>query len=72
MRGAILSLPDDQRLTIVMRYFGAMSVQEIAWAMKCPEGTIKSRLFYGLRRIRDLVAAGSALDSDSERIPNDR
>lgn len=68
MREAIFSLPDDQRLTIVMRYFGAMSVQEIAWAMKCPEGTIKSRLFYGLRRIRELVAPRS----DSERIPNDR
>ena len=65
MRQAVLSLPDDQRLTIVMRYFGAMSVQEIAWAMKCPEGTIKSRLFYGLRRIRELVAPGP--DSDSER-----
>ncbi len=52
MREAILSLPEGQRKAIVMRYFGAMSVQEIAAAMNCPEGTVKSRLFHGLRRIR--------------------
>ena len=52
MRKAILSLPENQRKAIVMRYFGAMSVQEIAAAMHCPEGTIKSRLFHGLRRVR--------------------
>ena len=62
LRMAILSLPDDQRLTIVMRYFGVMSIQEIAWAMKCPEGTIKSRIFHGLRRIRETVAARSGQD----------
>ena len=52
MREAILSLPESQKKAIVMRYFGAMSVQEIAAAMGCPEGTIKSRLFHGLRRLR--------------------
>ena len=52
LRVAILSLPEDQRKTIVMRYFGAMSVPEIAAAMDCPEGTVKSRVFHGLRRVR--------------------
>ena len=65
VRDAILTLPDDQRLAVVMRFFGAMSVQEIAWAMKCPEGTIKSRLFHGLRRIRERVISRS----DGEREP---
>jgi RNA polymerase sigma factor (sigma-70 family) len=52
VRAAIESLPDDQRLVIVMRYFGDMSLQDIAWAMKCPLGTVKSRLFHALGRIR--------------------
>ncbi len=68
LREAILSLPDDQRITLVMRYFGAMSVQEIAWAMKCPDGTTKSRLFHGLRRIREWVSA----QSTQERISDGR
>ena len=52
MREVILSLPEGQRKVIVMRYFGAMSVSEIAEAINCPEGTVKSRLFHGLRRVR--------------------
>ena len=55
IRAAIASLPDEQRLAVIMRYFGGMSVQDIAWAMQCPEGTIKSRLFHGLRSVRDAM-----------------
>jgi RNA polymerase sigma-70 factor, ECF subfamily len=55
VRATIEALPDEQRLTLVMRYFGDMSVKDIAWAMKCPEGTVKSRLFHGLKRIRESV-----------------
>jgi RNA polymerase sigma-70 factor (ECF subfamily) len=55
VRAAIQALPDDQRLPVVMHYFGQMGVSEIAWAMKCPVGTIKSRLFYGLRRVRQTL-----------------
>ena len=57
MREAIASLPDEQRLTLAMYYFGNMSLQDVAWAMKCPVGTVKSRLFNGLRRVRQKLAA---------------
>jgi len=65
VRTAIQSLPDDQRLVIVMRYFGDMSLQDIAWALKCPLGTVKSRLFYALRRIRQNFTP----DQEQERGP---
>ena len=65
VRTAIQSLPDDQRLVIVMRYFGDMSLQDIAWALKCPLGTVKSRLFYALRRIRQDFTP----DQEQERGP---
>jgi RNA polymerase sigma-70 factor (ECF subfamily) len=57
LRAAIQALPDEQRLAMVMHYFGDMSLQDIAWAMKCPVGTIKSRLFYALRRVRQTLTA---------------
>jgi RNA polymerase sigma-70 factor (ECF subfamily) len=57
LRAAIEALPDDQRLPVVMHYFGDMTVQDIAWAMKCPVGTVKSRLFYALRRVRGTLTA---------------
>jgi RNA polymerase sigma-70 factor (ECF subfamily) len=52
LRAAIEGLPDEQRLALVMYYFGDMSLQDIGWALKCPVGTVKSRLFYALRRVR--------------------
>lgn len=52
VRTAIQTLPEEQRLAVIMRYFGDMSLQDIAWALHVPEGTIKSRLFHALRRIR--------------------
>jgi RNA polymerase sigma-70 factor (ECF subfamily) len=55
LRQAIQSLPDEQRLVLIMRYFGDMSVQDIAWAVKSPEGTVKSRIFHGLRRVRQTL-----------------
>jgi RNA polymerase sigma-70 factor (ECF subfamily) len=55
MRAAIQTLPDEQRLSLAMYYFGQMSLQDIAWAMKCPVGTVKSRIFHGLRRTRRLL-----------------
>jgi len=55
LRGAIDRLPDEQRLALVMYYFGDMSLQDIAWALQCPVGTVKSRLFYALRRVRQTL-----------------
>lgn len=59
IRQAIQSLPEEQRLAVIMRYFGDMSIKEIAWALQCPEGTTKSRLFHGLRRVRSLLEKAS-------------
>jgi RNA polymerase sigma-70 factor (ECF subfamily) len=55
LRGAIERLPDEQRLALIMYYFGDMSLQDIGWALQCPVGTVKSRLFYALRRVRQTL-----------------
>ena len=65
IREAIQSLPDDQKRTLILRYFSGMTVLEIAGLMQCPEGTVKSRLFHGLRRIRQQMAAYEASGADA-------
>jgi RNA polymerase sigma-70 factor (ECF subfamily) len=55
MRNAIELLPDKQRLSLVMYYFGCMDLKEIAWALKCPVGTVKSRIFYALKGVRETL-----------------
>ncbi len=51
LRRAIEALPEPQRLAVVMRYFGTMELKEIAWALRCPVGTVKSRIHHALRSI---------------------
>ncbi len=42
---AIEKLPEDMRVAIMLREFEGMSYEEIAEAMECPVGTVRSRIF---------------------------
>ncbi len=48
---AIQSLPIDARSVLVLRYFLDWSLEEIAVALDCPMGTVKSRLNRALARL---------------------
>lgn len=45
VNGAIAALPEDLRTAIVLRELEGMSYEEIAAAMDCPVGTVRSRIF---------------------------
>ncbi len=45
-------LSQEQRITIILRYFATMTVEDVAWATKVPIGTTKSRLNADLAKIR--------------------
>jgi RNA polymerase sigma-70 factor (ECF subfamily) len=49
---AIAALPEDLRTAIVLRELEGMSYEEIAQAMECPVGTVRSRIF----RARDAIS----------------
>lgn len=49
---AIASLPADQRVVVVLRFWRDMSLEQIADLLDLPVGTVKSRLHYGLRSLR--------------------
>ena len=48
-------LSPEQKLAVQCFYFEEMSVKEIAQAMECSEGTIKSRLNYARKSIKEAV-----------------
>ncbi len=52
IREAIARLPPDQRDVLLLRYFAGLSIPEIAQRLGCLEGTVKSRLHHGLRKVR--------------------
>jgi RNA polymerase sigma-70 factor (ECF subfamily) len=52
VNSAMEKLPDDLRTAITLREIEGMSYEEIAQAMDCPIGTVRSRIF----RARDAIA----------------
>lgn len=57
---ALRQLPDQQRETIELAYYGGFTQTELAQRLGRPVGTIKSQMFAGLRTLRELIdeAAG--------------
>lgn len=45
VEGAMEQLPEDLRTAIVLRELDGLSYEEIAEAMDCPVGTVRSRIF---------------------------
>jgi RNA polymerase sigma-70 factor (ECF subfamily) len=52
LRHAIVALPFQQRVVVVLYYLNDLSLQEIAEILDIPEGTVKSRLHYGRLALR--------------------
>ena len=50
--GALDSLDQKHRTVVVLHYLGELNLAEIAVVVGSPVGTVKSRLFYALRRLR--------------------
>jgi RNA polymerase sigma-70 factor (sigma-E family) len=51
---ALRELPYRQRAALVLRFYEDMTEKEIARAMGCPTGTVKSSLHRGLAALREL------------------
>lgn len=49
-------LPDEMRQAVVLRHMENLSINEIAKISNCPPGTIKSRIFNGLRKLKTLFS----------------
>lgn len=52
MEELLMVLPEDQRTIILMRFVNDLPLKDIADALKLPIGTVKTRLYTGLKALR--------------------
>src|SRR5438874_10608183 len=65
VQAALMQLPDQQREALELAYYGGFTQSELAERLGQPLGTIKSRLFMGLARLRQLLGE-PGLETSSE------
>lgn len=59
VRNALNALNENERSAIALAYFGGYSYRQVAEELGEPEGTVKSRIRTGMKRLRsELAAAG--------------
>ena len=56
LKRGLATLPEEQRRTIELAYFGGYTQTEIAGVMGVPVGTVKGRIRIGLQKLRGLLA----------------
>ncbi len=52
LEAAISTLPDKYRIPILLKYFSGMTINEIAWALDIPSGSVKAYLSRGRNELK--------------------
>jgi RNA polymerase sigma-70 factor (ECF subfamily) len=53
----LATLDDSLRMPLVLSVYGELDINEIATVLNVPEGTVKSRLFFGRKKMKEFIQA---------------
>lgn len=54
-QAALNRLPDDMRTVVIMSIYRGFKYREIAQMLKIPLGTVKTRMFYALKKLKEVM-----------------
>ncbi len=57
LRAALVALPERLRMVLVLSVDQGLNLAEIAAVLEIPAGTVKSRMFHAVRRLREVLNA---------------
>lgn len=61
---ALKTMGEKHSLTFILRHQEGFSVKEVSEIMGCTEGTVKSRLFYAIRKLSQKLSVFSTLNHE--------
>ena len=64
IRDAISSLPEDQRMAIVMREYQGMNYEEIASTLNCSLGAVKSKIYRARQNLKKILLEANILSEE--------
>lgn len=53
---ALLKLPEEKKMAFILKNYYNYSYEEISRVLNCPIGTVRSRLHYCIKKIKDLIS----------------
>jgi RNA polymerase sigma-70 factor (ECF subfamily) len=65
---AVNSLKEKHRLPIILRYLHGLRCREIAQVLNINEGTVRSRLHYGIKKLQGIYQMGGKLSGHDGRM----
>lgn len=65
VRAAIDQLSFEHRVVVILFYLSEFSLEEIAYILDCPVGTVKSRLHYARNKLRTHLMGEAQADNEA-------
>ena len=56
VQAGLARIPAEQREVLILKEYEGLKFKEIAEILRCPESTVKSRMYYGLNGLKNALA----------------